>query len=153
MTILAIVNLFQPPCTRTCSHECPYPSRPTRDRRSSSSQLAARDPPTRSRGMDLSPDLVWTGPSAPMRWPEHGRFSPPSGPRRTRTGVEHGPAEGVPDSRRTLSPAPKRHGADQTVAWADSSSKESAPRARAPHQQLAALAPCEAHRPRRKGRR
>ena len=114
---------------------------------------AARGRPTRPGGMARSPGLVWAGPPAPSRRPEHGRFSPPSGPRRTRTGVEHGPAEGVPHSRLTLSPAPNRHGADQIIAWVDSSSKDSAPRARAPPQQLAALAPCEAHRPRRKGRR
>ena len=96
--------------------------------------------------MARSPDLVWAGPLAPSRRPEHGRFSPPSAPRRTHTGVEHGPAKGVPHSRRTLPPAPKRHGTDQIVAWYDSSSKDTASRARAPPQQLAALAPCEAHR-------
>ena len=101
---------------------------------------AARGRPTRPGGMDRSPGLPWAGPPAPSRRPEHGRFSPPlwarDGPVK-RTGVEHGPAEGVPHSRRTLSPAPKRHGTDQIMAWDDSSSKDSAPRGRAPPQQLA----------------
>ena len=78
--------------------------------------------------MAQSPGLPWAGPPAPSRRPEHGRFSPPSGPRRTRTGVEHGPAEGVTHSRLTLSPAPKRHGTDQNMTWDDSSSKDSASR-------------------------
>ena len=84
--------------------------------------------------MGRSPCLVWAGPPAPSWRPEHGRFSPPLGPRRTRTRVEHGPAGGVPHSRRTLSPAPKRHGTDQIIAWYDSSSKDSAPKARDPPQ-------------------
>ena len=87
--------------------------------------------------MTQSPGLVWAAPPAPLWWPEHARFSPPSGPRRTRTGVEHGPAEGVPHSRLMLFPAPKRHGTDQFIAWSASSSHDSAPRARAPPQEAA----------------